>query len=118
VPETRRLYIGPSLRRLRRDRGLTQADMAADLGVSPSYIALIERNQRPLTAEVLVRLAQTYDLDVSTLTSDGAAGERARLDAALKHPIFADIELAPLETGDISTNFPGFSEAFLRLFTA
>ncbi len=118
MPQTRRLYIGPSLRRLRRDRGLTQADMAADLGVSPSYIALIERNQRPLTAEVLVRLAHTYNLDVSTLGGDGAADETARLDAALKHPIFADIDLAPLETNDIGTNFPGFTEAFLRLFTA
>ena len=55
----RRLYVGPSLRRLRRDLGLTQADMAADLEVSASYIALLERNHRPLSAEVLLRLAQT-----------------------------------------------------------
>jgi transcriptional regulator with XRE-family HTH domain len=56
----RRLYVGPSLRRLRRDLGLTQADMAEDLQVSASYIALLERNHRPLSAEMLVRLAQTY----------------------------------------------------------
>ena len=46
----RRLYVGPSLRRLRRDLGLTQADMAEDLQVSASYIALLERNHRPLSA--------------------------------------------------------------------
>ncbi len=92
--------------------------MATDLGVSPSYIALIERNQRPLTAEVLVRLAQTYSLDVSTLSGDGAANESARVEAALKHPIFGDIDLPPLEATDIGTNFPGLTEAFLRLFTA
>ena len=50
-----RLYVGPSLRRIRRDRGLTQSDMAADLDVSPSYIALLERNHRPLSAELLLR---------------------------------------------------------------
>jgi len=33
MPTDRRLYIGPRLRRLRRDLGLTQADMAADLDV-------------------------------------------------------------------------------------
>jgi hypothetical protein len=117
MASNRRLYVGPSLRRLRRDRGLTQADMAADLEVSPSYIALLERNHRPLTAEVLLRLAQTYSLDLSALTGDGASDEVARLQAALKDPIFADIDLPSLETSDIGTNFPGITEAFLRLYT-
>ncbi len=113
----RRLYVGPSLRRLRRDRGLTQSDMAADLEVSPSYIALLERNHRPLSAEMLLRLAQTYAIDLSTLAGDGAADERARLQAAMKDPIFADIDLPALETSDVVTNFPGVVEAFLRLYT-
>ena len=39
--------MGPRLKRIRRDLGLTQANMAADLEISPSYIALLERNQRP-----------------------------------------------------------------------
>ena len=48
------LYLGPRLRRLRRDLGLTQAQMAGDLDISASYIALLERNQRPLTADLSV----------------------------------------------------------------
>ena len=116
-PSDSRLYVGPSLRRLRRDRGLTQADMAADLEVSPSYIALLERNHRPLSAEMLLRLAQTYAIDLSTLAGNGPADERARLQAALKDPIFADIDLPSLETSDVVTNFPGVVEAFLRLYT-
>ena len=114
----RRLYMGPSLRRLRRDRGLTQADMAADLEVSPSYIALLERNHRPLTAEVLLRLAQAYKIDLSALAGDAGSDDMARLQAVLKDPIFADIDLPSLETADVATNFPGFAEAFLRLYTA
>ena len=53
----RRLYIGPRLRRVRRDLGLTQADMASDLDVSPSYVALLERNNRPTEDEVRAHLA-------------------------------------------------------------
>jgi predicted transcriptional regulator/DNA-binding XRE family transcriptional regulator len=117
MPSDRRLYVGPSLRRLRRERGLTQSDMAADLDVSPSYIALLERNHRPLSAEMLLRLANTYTVDLSTLAGDGAADERARLQAVLKDPIFADIDLPALETADVATNFPGVVEAFLRLYT-
>src|SRR5436190_13775309 len=118
MPTDRRLYIGPSLRRLRRDLGLTQADMAADLDVSASYIALLERNHRPLSAEVLLRLAQTYKIDMASLTASGGADEAARLQAVVKDPMFADIDLPPLEIADITTNFPGITEALLRLYTA
>lgn len=113
----RRLYLGPSLRRLRRDRGLTQADMAADLNVSPSYIALLERNHRPLTAEMLLRLAQIYKFDVAALTG-GGADDVARLQSVLKDPMFADIDLPGLETADLAANFPGITEAILRLYTS
>ncbi|MBL8556828.1 MAG: DUF2083 domain-containing protein [Phenylobacterium sp.] len=113
----RRLYVGPSLRRLRRDRGLTQADMAADLEISPSYVALLERNHRPLSAELLLRLAQTYKLDMSTLAGGGGAEETARLQGVLKDPMFADIDLPGLEVADLAANFPGVMEALLRLYT-
>ena len=55
----RSVFMGPRLRRLRRDLGLTQADMAADLEISAPYVALLERNQRPVTADMLLRLART-----------------------------------------------------------
>src|SRR3546814_12655234 len=75
----RAVYMGPRLRRLRRDLGLTQADMAGDLDISPSYIALLERNQRPLTADMLLRLARTYRIDMAALAGDGATESAARL---------------------------------------
>ncbi|WP_337187356.1 short-chain fatty acyl-CoA regulator family protein [Phenylobacterium sp.] len=114
----RRLYVGPSLRRLRRDLGLTQADMAADLDVSASYIALLERNHRPLSAELLLRLARTYKMDMAALTREGAADDVARLQAVLKDPMFADIDLPSLEAADAATNYPGITEALLRLYTS
>ena len=52
----RKLFAGARLKRLRRDLKLTQARMAEELGVSPSYLNLMERNQRPITAQVLIRL--------------------------------------------------------------
>ena len=117
MPPTR-LYVGPTLRRLRRDRGLTQADMATDLDISPSYVALLERNHRPLTAELLLRLAQTYALDITALSAHEGADEAARLQSLLRDPIFADIDLPPMETADLVTNFPGVTEAFGRLYSA
>ena len=112
------VYMGPRLRRLRRDLGLTQANMAADLDISPSYVALLERNQRPLTADLLLRLARTYRLDMASLATDSHDDNIARLLAVLKDPMFGDIDVPALETSDVVTGFPGITEAFLRLHTA
>ncbi len=118
MPRERGLYAGPRLRRLRRERGLTQADMAAHLEVSASYVALLERNHRPLSGQMLARLAQAYDLDLKGFLGGGGDDETARLASLLKDPMFADLDLPSVELSDISTNFPGVTEALLRLYTA
>ena len=114
----RSVYMGPRLKRLRRELGLTQAQVAGDLEISPSYVALLERNQRPLTADLLLRLARTYKLDLATIAGDGGADFSTRLATALKDPMFADIDLPAMEVSDVATSFPGMGEAFLRLHTA
>jgi predicted transcriptional regulator/transcriptional regulator with XRE-family HTH domain len=112
------IYMGPRLKRLRRDLALTQANMAADLEVSPSYVALMERNQRPVTAELLLKLAKTYRIDIAALADDGGEELAGRLQSVLREPIFADIDLPSLDVADIATSYPGFAEALLRLHTA
>ena len=91
--------------------------MASDLDVSASYVALMEGNQRPVTAEILLRLAKTYKIDVSVLADDSMPQLIERLQATVKDPIFADIEISPLEVADVLSSFPGFAEAMLRLYT-
>ena len=112
------LFLGPRIKRLRRDLGLTQANMASDLDISPSYVALIERNQRPVTADMLLRLARTYEVDIASLADDDADETGQRLQAVLAEPIFSDIDLPALDVADIAASYPGFAEALLRLHTA
>ena len=115
---SRPLYLGPRIKRLRRELGLTQQAMAEDMGVSPSYIALIERNQRPLTADLLLRLAATYRLDMADLAAQDRDDHARRLAEALRDPLFAEIDLPALEVADLATSFPGMTEALLRLHGA
>ena len=68
-----KLLIGPKLRRFRNSLGLTQARMAEDLGISASYLNLIERNQRAMSAKVLLRMASTYDFDIAEFSDAGDA---------------------------------------------
>jgi hypothetical protein len=118
MAEKRPLYLGPRLRRLRRELGLTQQAMAADLAISPSYIALLERNQRPVTADLLLRLARAYRMDVTDLASEDGEDYAKRVADVLRDPILSDIDLPSLEVSDLATSFPGVSEALLRLHAA
>ena len=99
---------------MRRELGLTQQAMAEDLDISASYVALLERNQRPMTADLLLRLARNYQIDVAELAGDDAEDYARRLGDVLKDPLFADIDLPALEVADLATSFPGITEAVLR----
>jgi hypothetical protein len=113
----RKLFLGARLKRLRRDLGLTQTRMAEDLGVSPSYLNLLERNQRPVTAQVLLRLAEAYDLDLRSLSTDEPGGG-AGLDEVLADKMFADLAINRHEVADVAELSPSLAEAFVRLYRA
>ncbi|WP_428156066.1 helix-turn-helix domain-containing protein [Brevundimonas sp.] len=113
----RKLFLGARLKRLRRDLTLTQTAMAADLGVSPSYLNHIERNQRPVSAQLLLRLADTYDVDLRSLNKGGAADE-ARLTEILADPLFKGLSAPRHELVQLLEEAPGVADALLRLYQA
>jgi predicted transcriptional regulator/DNA-binding XRE family transcriptional regulator len=115
----RKLLLGARLKRLRRDRGLNQSAMADQLGISASYLNHLERNQRPVTAGILLRLAESFDVDVKAFASEG--GEAAGADQLTE--IFADGMLADLgvsryELIELADNAPTVAEGITRLYTA
>ena len=115
----RKLLLGARLKRLRRDRGLNQSAMAEQLGISPSYLNHLERNQRPVTAGILLRLAEAFDVDVKAFASVG--GEAAGADQLAE--IFSDSMLADLGVGrseliELADNAPTVAEGITRLYTA
>ena len=60
----RKIFAGARLRRIRNSLKLTQTAMAQALEISPSYLNLIERNQRPLTVQLLLKLSSVYKVDL------------------------------------------------------
>lgn len=112
----RKLLAGHAVRRVRRQAGLTQAAMAELLGISPSYLNLVERNQRPLSAALLVRLAERFDFDPRTLTSGEPAGGVDALRRRLADPMFADLEIDRHDVSEWLASAPGGAEAFARVF--
>ncbi len=117
-PTDRKLYLGPKLRLLRRELGVNQSQMAAELGVSASYLNHLERNQRPLTAQMLLRLAETYDLDIRDFVSGASPDAAGSLNEIFSDALVRDIGVPRDEVREIAENYPGISEAVTRLYRA
>ena len=118
MSDQKKLFLGARLKRLRRDLGVTQTRMAEDLGVSPSYLNLLERNQRPVTAQVLLRLAEAYDLDLRSLAADPEGGGATGLGEVFADQMFRDLGVARHELTEVAENAPGVAEAIVRLYQA
>ncbi|MFC3228622.1 helix-turn-helix domain-containing protein [Marinibaculum pumilum] len=73
--EVERTEIGARLRRLRRDRGWTLADVAARTGLAVSTLSKVERGRMSLAYDKFASLAATLGLDIADLYTDrGAVG--------------------------------------------
>ena len=114
----RKLYLGPRLRLLRRELGINQTQMAEELGVSPSYLNHLERNQRPLTAQMLLRLANTYDIDIRDFMSGGGHTAVQSLGEVFADDLLRDIGIPRQEILEVAENYPGVAEAVSRLYRA
>lgn len=114
----RKLYLGPKLRVLRRELGLNQTRMAEELGVSPSYLNHLERNQRPLTAQMLLRLANVYDIDIRDFVASTQESTAKELAEILSDALVRDIGVAKDEVLEVAENYPGVSEAISRFYRA
>jgi hypothetical protein len=115
----RKLFLGRRIKRLRRELGLNQSAMAAEIGVSPSYLNHLERNQRPVTAGVLLRLAEAYDVDLKSFAAEGGEGTGAQqLAEILADPMFGGIAVPRHELVEVADNAPAFADAASRLYAA
>jgi len=110
------IFAGPALRRLRKREGQTQAAMAAALGISPSYLNLIERNQRPLSARVLVQVIEQFDFDPRSLREDESIGGVDGLARRLADERFADLGIDRDEVSEFLATTPQAAAAFARLY--
>lgn len=111
-----KLLVGPRLTRFRKMLGLTQARMAEDIGISTSYLNLIEKNQRALSAKVLLKLAEVYDFDIAEFTGAGDAHLVAEVYEALRDPLFKDESISKNEAEDLVNVSPAAVRSFLKLY--
>ncbi|MDJ0626664.1 MAG: short-chain fatty acyl-CoA regulator family protein [Rhodobacter sp.] len=115
---TQKLYAGAKLRELRLRLELTQKAFAEKLGVSLPYLNQMENNHRPVSAGVVLALAQEFGFDVTELSTGDS--ERLVIDMreALADPVFADAAPPLPDLRLAASNAPALARAFLALHQA
>lgn len=113
-----KIFAGPKIRHLREASGLNQALFAERLGISASYLNQIENNQRPLTAQVMLALAQTFSIDIGGFAQEDSDKVISDLREALADPLFGGLVPNGQDLKTIATNVPWFAHAFLQLHVA
>jgi hypothetical protein len=114
---TQKLYAGAKLREMRGRLSLTQKAFADKLGVSLPYLNQMENNHRPVSAAVVLALAQEFGLDVTELT----VGESERLVSDMKEALADPVFANPPPLADLrlaASNAPALARAFLDLHRA
>jgi hypothetical protein len=114
----RKTLLGNKIRRLREQAGLTQARMAGQLGISASYLNLIEHDQRPVTVSLLLKLGRQFDVELTDLSDD----DDRKLAGGLRE-VFSDGTLAAHgvtgeEIRSLAEAVPNAAKAILELYRA
>lgn len=111
----KKAFLGGRLRQLREQHKLTQAALAQRLDISSSYLNQLERNQRPLTVQVLLKINSEFGLDIQFFSEEGDA----RLLAELREVFHSDLHedsVTAAQLRDLVDNMPAVARRFVKLY--
>ena len=109
--------IGHKIRRLRNQLGITQSDMAQAIGISASYLNLIEHNQRPVTVALLFKLGQSFDIDLKDFATDDTTRLLTDVTEFFADPSIAGHSVSKREMRDFVNSQPNIASAMLQMYT-
>lgn len=113
-----RTLIGRTIRRFRTERSLSQQELAARLGISASYLNLIEHDQRAVTASLLFKLAETLRVDLSNLSGREEKQLEVGLREAFADPLLGASDVPAEELTALAGSSPNAARAIMAMYRA
>lgn len=117
-PRAPKLFAGARVRRARDGARLSQAALARAVGVSPSYLNQIERDQRPLPARLLAPLCEALAVPVAFFDEGDEARVVHDLREASADPLFGAGALPLADALAAARHAPALADRFLALYRA
>ncbi|MEQ9487843.1 MAG: short-chain fatty acyl-CoA regulator family protein [Alphaproteobacteria bacterium] len=102
---------GTRIRQRRRELGITQAALAKQVGISPSYLNLIEWNKRRIAGSLLRQIAGALELTLEDIDDVAERRLRESLLEAAEMPSLTALGVEIQRTSELIGRFPGWSRA-------
>ena len=108
------LKIGPKIKAFRRQLGLQANKLAEDLNISPSYLNLIEGGKRKIDGDLLLKICEKLNIELSQLTSKSDINLENTLSEILDDKLFEDLDILGPEVKDLVGTNPKIGRAIVR----
>ena len=109
------LQIGHKIKSKRRKLGVSQANMAKKLSISPSYLNLIESGKRKINVDLLLKLSNELGLQMSDISKKTDTNLYQNLMDVLGDNLFEDLDITNFDIKEIVNSNPLIAKALVKL---
>ena len=109
------LKIGPKIKAFRRQLGLQANKLAEELSISPSYLNLIESGKRKIDGDLLLKVCEKLNIQLSDLTTKSDINLENTISEILDDKLFEDLDILGPEVKDLVGTNPKIGRALVRL---
>ena len=107
--------IGPKIKSFRRQLGLQANKLAEQLGISPSYLNLIESGKRKIDGDLLIKVCEELKIELSDLTNKSDLNLVNDISELLDDQLFEDLDILGPEVKDLVNTNPKIARALIKL---
>ena len=109
------LKIGPKIKAFRRQLGLQANKLSEQLGISPSYLNLIESGKRKIDGDLLLKVCEELKIELTDLTNKSDLNLANNLSELLADELFEDLDILGPEVQDLVNTNPKIARALIKL---
>ena len=109
------LKSGPKIKAVRRQLGLQANKLSEQLGISPSYLNLIESGKRKIDGDLLLKVCEELKIELSDLTNKSDSNLANNLSELLGDELFEDLDILGPEVQDLVNTNPKIARALIKL---
>ena len=107
--------IGPKIKAFRRQLGIQANKLAEEMGISPSYLNLIESGKRKIDGDLLLKVCDKLKIELSDLTSKTDINLENNISELLDDDLFEDLDILGPEVKDLVNTNPKIARALIKL---
>jgi len=109
------LQIGHKIKTKRRKSGVTQVELSKKLSISPSYLNLIESGKRKVNVDLLLKLANELNIEISDISKKIDTNLYQNIMDLLGDNLFENLDITNFDIKELVNTNPLIAKALVKL---